>query len=52
MTDEAIFDMLEELLKEIAALRQDMTGLVQDVHTILENLPMQMIPSDPDSEVQ
>jgi hypothetical protein len=38
-------DLLDEVLKEIQALRQD-------VRSILENMPMQMIPSDPSSEVQ
>lgn len=45
MTEEAIIDMLEEILKELAALRQD-------VQYIRENTPVQMIPADPDSEVQ
>jgi hypothetical protein len=45
LSPDELRDLLDEILKEIQAVRQD-------VHTILENLPMQMIPSDPDSEVQ
>lgn len=36
---------LDEILEEIAALRQD-------VRSILAQLPTQQIPADPDSEVQ
>jgi hypothetical protein len=50
--DRAVQELLEELLQELAQVRAEMETLRQDVHTILENIPLQMIPGDPDSEVQ
>jgi polysaccharide deacetylase 2 family uncharacterized protein YibQ len=49
--DRAVEGLLEELLQELGQLRSEMEALRQDVHTILEHMPMQMIP-DRDSEVQ
>lgn len=49
MTDQQMLEELWELLQQI---RVEIDALRQDVHTILEHMPIQMIPADPDSEVQ
>lgn len=51
MTDRETQLQLEELLEQIGQVRAELEALRQDVHTILEHMPMQMIP-DRDAEVQ
>lgn len=52
MIDRETNAQLEEILGHLEQLRAEMEALRLDVHTILEHMPMQMIPSDPDAEVQ
>jgi hypothetical protein len=49
---ERIQEQLSDLAEQLRAVQVELGLLRQDVRTILEHLPMQMIPSDPTSEVQ
>ena len=52
MIDRETNAQLEEILERLAQVLAEMETLRQDVHTILEHMPIQMIPSDPEEEVQ
>jgi regulator of replication initiation timing len=51
MNDVELQELLDELLSQIQTLHTELAALHQDVRTVLENMPMQMI-GDPNSEVQ
>ena len=51
MIDRETNAQLDEILERLGQMQADLEALRQDVHTILEHMPMKMI-GDPDEEVQ
>ena len=51
MIDRETDAQINAILEQLSQVRTELEALRQDVHTILEHMPMQMIP-DSDAEVQ
>jgi hypothetical protein len=43
---------LDDIAAQMQLILEEMALLRQDVQRVLEHVPVQMIPADPDSEVQ